>query len=82
MVSFSFSAFCKVVAANSDVATEEEMKAVYGQGAKFMKYAPHFAGPTPVEVAIEQMLSVIEKASVEGGNGGTAVSQFGNKQWL
>jgi len=49
---------------------------------KFMKYSPYFKGPSTAEVAIEQMLSVMDKASVEGGYGGASVSQHGNKQWL
>lgn len=49
---------------------------------KFMQYAPDFKGLTGVDVSVGQMLSVIEKASVEGGDGGTSVSQFGNQQWL
>lgn len=49
---------------------------------KFVKYSPNFKGPTTVKVSIEQMLSVIYKASVEGGYNGASVSQFGNKQWL
>lgn len=49
---------------------------------KFQQYAPHFTGPTPIDVAIGQMISVMEKVSVDNGDGGSSVSQFGNKQWL
>jgi hypothetical protein len=69
-------------AANRDEATDEEKQELYVLAGKFMKYAPHFTGPTSVEVSIGQMLSVMEKASVEAGDGGSSVSQFGNKQWL
>lgn len=49
---------------------------------KFMQYKPDFQGPTPIDVSVGQMLSVIKKASVEAGDGGASVSQFGNQQWL
>jgi hypothetical protein len=49
---------------------------------KFRAYAPHFSGPTPVDVAIKAVLSVLDKASVEAGDGGSFVSQHGNKFWL
>ncbi|KUJ23301.1 NAD(P)-binding protein [Mollisia scopiformis] len=49
---------------------------------KFMKYAPDFNGPTPIDVAIQRILSVMDKSSVEAGDGGKSLSQFGNKQWL
>jgi hypothetical protein len=70
------------VEANNDVATPEQIQKLMAMGGKFIAYAPHFAGPTAVDMAVGQMLSVVEKASVEGGDGGTWVSQFGNKQWL
>jgi NAD(P)-dependent dehydrogenase (short-subunit alcohol dehydrogenase family) len=49
---------------------------------KFTKYAPGFKGPTPIDIAVGQMLSVMEKASIKGGDGGTSVSQYGDQQWL
>ncbi len=49
---------------------------------KFSKYAPHFAGPiTPAESA-EMCLGVLDKASVEKGDGGAFLSHLGNRQWL
>lgn len=49
---------------------------------KFADYAPHFTGPlTPTE-SVNHVMSVINKASVENGDGGSYVSHFGNKQWL
>lgn len=64
------------------IANEEQQQKLGAMMGSFMKYAPHFAGPTPIDVAVGQMIGVWEKASVEGGDGGTSVSQFGNKQWL
>jgi hypothetical protein len=49
---------------------------------KFMKYAPHFTGPTTPDVAVKQMISVMERSSVKAGDGGSSISQYGNKQWL
>lgn len=62
--------------------SEKEQQAAGGMMGKFMEYAPHFTGPGTAENSIKDMLSVIEKASVEGGDGGTFVSEKGNKQWL
>ncbi len=50
--------------------------------AKIGAYAPHFKGPATPEEAVMDVLSVINKASVAGGDGGTFVSHFGNKQWV
>lgn len=46
-----------------------------------MKYAPHFGGPDSVETSVNNVLSVVDKATIEN-NGGKVVSHFGNKQWL
>ncbi|CAJ2507811.1 Uu.00g089970.m01.CDS01 [Anthostomella pinea] len=62
--------------------TPEQMQALGAMLHKFKDYAPHFNGPTTPELAVGQVLSVIDKASVEAGDGGSFVSQFGNKQWL
>lgn len=51
-------------------------------GAKFSAYAPDWKGPATVEDAVEAVLSVMEKSSVENGNGGDMLSHFGNKQWM
>ena len=63
-------------------ATDDEKQALGQLMMKFKSYAPDFAGPTTAEVSIGQMLSVIEGASLDAGNGGAFLSQFGNKQWL
>lgn len=49
---------------------------------KFAAYAPHFKGPEAIDVAIRDVLSVIYKSSVENGDGGSFVSQFGTKKWI
>lgn len=48
----------------------------------FVEYAPNFKGPVPPEAAVKDVISVIEKASVETGDGGSFVSHYGNQQWL
>lgn len=63
-------------------ATEEMKQGAAVMVAKFAKYAPHFKGPiTPTE-SVNHVMAVVEKASVENGDGGSFVSHFGNKQWL
>lgn len=62
--------------------TEEELKDLQALGTAFMTYAPNFTGPISSEESAKAVLSVIEKASVENGDGGSFVSHFGNKQWL
>jgi hypothetical protein len=49
---------------------------------KFLQYQPDFKGPSTPEVAVQAVISVWEKASVENGDGGSFVSHHGNKQWL
>lgn len=53
-----------------------------GMMQKFVEYAPHFTGPSTPNAAIKDVISVIDKASVEKGDGGSFVSHFGNKQWI
>ena len=50
--------------------------------AKFAAYAPHFKGPISAEESVKAVMGVVEKASVEGGDGGDFISHLGNKQWL
>lgn len=58
------------------------MKAFQDVTSKFAVYAPHFTGPITPQESVRLMLKVFESSSIENGNGGTFVSQFGNKQWL
>lgn len=51
-------------------------------GAKFQVFAPHFAGPITPEESVRAVLSVVEKASVANGDGGSFVSHHGNKEWI
>ncbi|RYP78227.1 hypothetical protein DL771_000704 [Monosporascus sp. 5C6A] len=63
-------------------ATPEQLQRLGGLMQKFKQYAPDFNGPTAPELAVKDVISVWEKASVENGDGGTYVSHKGNKQWL
>jgi NAD(P)-dependent dehydrogenase (short-subunit alcohol dehydrogenase family) len=67
---------------NADSATEDQQKALQTMAGKFMEYAPHFTGAITPEESIKAMLSVIENASVDKGDGGGFISHLGNKQWL
>lgn len=58
------------------------MKAFQDVVGKFAAYAPHFTGPITPQESVNLMLKLFEKSSISNGNGGTFVSQFGNKQWL
>jgi hypothetical protein len=48
-------------------------------GRRLAAYAPGFRGRIS---AAEAVLGVIEKASLEAGDGGRFVSHLGGKQWL
>lgn len=51
-------------------------------GAKFKAYAPDWNGPLTPQESVKAVLSVVNKASIEAGNGGSFVSHYGNKNWL
>lgn len=61
--------------------TEEQMQKQAKMGEKFVQYTPDFKGPITPEESVNLMLDVINNATIEK-NGGDAISQFGNKQWL
>lgn len=63
-------------------ATEEQMQGLGGLMGSLAKFAPDFAGPSPPESAVKAVISVMDNASVEKGDGGAFLSHFGNKQWL
>ena len=68
--------------ANYSSVTPAQQEMLAKQGAQFAKYAPHFKGPISPEESVKLMLSVIDKASVAGGDGGSFVSHLGTKQWI
>ncbi|KAM0350963.1 hypothetical protein ACHAPU_002741 [Fusarium lateritium] len=62
--------------------TEEQIEGFKQMVAAFQVYAPGFSGPISPEDSVKAVTAVIDKASIEAGNGGSFVSHFGNKQWL
>ncbi|CCT75917.1 related to protoporphyrinogen oxidase [Fusarium fujikuroi] len=62
--------------------TEEQIQGVRDMVAAFKGYAPHWEGAISPEESATAVLSVINKASIDAGNGGSFVSHYGNKQWL
>ncbi|KAJ5675522.1 hypothetical protein N7462_008419 [Penicillium macrosclerotiorum] len=62
--------------------TAEQMKGLQGMLGAFAQYAPNFKGPSPPEAAVKDVISVMNNASVSGGDGGSFVSHYGNQQWL
>ena len=68
--------------ANSWVESEEEGLKLQRLMDKMLKFAPDFKGPISTEESVKAVMSVIEKSSIEAGNGGSFVSHHGNKQWI
>ncbi|KAI1660858.1 putative short chain dehydrogenase [Daldinia decipiens] len=62
--------------------TPEQLQKLGGGLGKFAEYAPNFTGPITPEVAVKMVRSVWDNASIENGDGGAFLSQYGNKQWL
>jgi hypothetical protein len=49
---------------------------------KFKTYAPDFKGPDSPPESVKAVLSVVEKCSIDNGDGGAYLSHFGNRQWV
>ncbi|KAI1771482.1 NAD(P)-binding protein [Hypoxylon cercidicola] len=62
--------------------SEREQKHLEDTTRSFATYAPHWKGPIAPEESVRLMRDVINKASVKGGDGGSFVSHYGNKQFL
>ncbi|KAL7619787.1 hypothetical protein AAE478_010330 [Parahypoxylon ruwenzoriense] len=62
--------------------SEKQRKNFEKMAAKLQTYAPDFKGQITPEESVKLVLGVINNASVERGDGGSFVSQFGNKQWI
>ncbi|KAI0844098.1 putative short chain dehydrogenase [Daldinia vernicosa] len=62
--------------------TPEQIQKLSGGLGKFAEYAPNFTGPITPEVSVKMVRSVWENASLENGDSGAFLSQYGNKQWL
>ena len=62
--------------------TPEQENALGGMLAKFKAYSPSFEGPASPPASIKDVLSVVEKCSIQNGDGGAYLSHFGTKQWI
>ncbi|KAL4946311.1 hypothetical protein BDV06DRAFT_208787 [Aspergillus oleicola] len=63
--------------------TEEQLAQMAPQLKSFQEYAPNFKGPRPVDIAVEDVLAVIEKSSVDNGDGGKFYSHKGDREtWI
>ncbi|OJI99084.1 hypothetical protein ASPVEDRAFT_187035 [Aspergillus versicolor CBS 583.65] len=64
--------------------TEEEQAKIAPMIQAFQQFVgPSFRGPRPVEDAVQDILAVIEKSSVENGDGGSFVSHKGDTEhWV
>ncbi|TPX17866.1 uncharacterized protein E0L32_002967 [Thyridium curvatum] len=62
--------------------TPEQMKISMALMVKFQQYAPHFKGPSSPSEAVRSVLNVVEKSSLDNGDGGAFLSHHGNKEWL
>jgi NAD(P)-dependent dehydrogenase (short-subunit alcohol dehydrogenase family) len=67
---------------NGVARSDEDMAKMGIMVSKFAAYAPHLTRPLTPEESVTAVLSVAEKASVEGGSGGAFVSHLGTKRWL
>lgn len=65
------------------VATEKELPHAMEVMRVFQTTYPHWKGaPESPEVAVKLIRDTLDRSSVEHGDGGTFVSQFGNQTWL
>jgi hypothetical protein len=62
--------------------TPEKASVAGAMLAKFSSYAPDFKGPDTPPDSVRAVLSVLEKSSIQNGDGGAFVSHFGNRQWI
>jgi hypothetical protein len=62
--------------------SEEEQQKAMAMFLRLKAYAPDFNGPVPSADAVKSVLTVVEKASIDGGYAGAFVSHTGDKQWL
>lgn len=60
--------------------SENEQEKMMIDMQRLMAHAPHFAGLAKPAESVSLVRKVIENASIENEDGGSWVSQFGNKQ--
>ncbi|KAJ9644144.1 hypothetical protein H2201_007122 [Coniosporium apollinis] len=62
--------------------SEEELAGVQAMITQFADYAPGLKGPITPQESVEQMLRVVDNATIERGDSGSFVSHLGTKRWL
>ncbi|KAI2616794.1 NAD(P)-binding protein [Hypoxylon sp. NC1633] len=62
--------------------SEKEVKVMQDMFRKFSQYQPRFKAPLTPEQSVKYVMDVVNRASIETGYGGAAVSHYGNQQWL
>ncbi|OAX83590.1 hypothetical protein ACJ72_02037 [Emergomyces africanus] len=62
--------------------TPAQLESIGKMVASFQKYAPDFKGATTPADSVKDVMKVIERASLENGDGGAFLSHKGNQQWL
>ncbi|KAH6638612.1 hypothetical protein BKA67DRAFT_588952 [Truncatella angustata] len=62
--------------------SEEDLAKLGVLMGKFAKYKPDFSGPVTTETSVQDVKRVWETTSIENGDGGAFLSQYGNKTWL
>jgi NAD(P)-dependent dehydrogenase (short-subunit alcohol dehydrogenase family) len=68
--------------ANPVSVPEEEGAKVMAMTQKFKAYAPHIKGQAEPEESVKHVLAVVDKVSLQNGDGGNFLSHKGNKQWV
>ncbi|KAH6873485.1 hypothetical protein B0T10DRAFT_553168 [Thelonectria olida] len=64
------------------IETEEEGKLAMAMFQKFKDYSPTFQGPAKVDVSVESVLALVNKATVNGGYAGVFISHTEKKPYL
>ena len=66
----------------SGTLTEEEQSRLGYMLGKLSQLTTDFKGAAKTEDSVAKVMAVIEKASIENGDGGANLSHKGNKEWL
>lgn len=64
------------------IETEEEGKLAMAMFQKFKDYSPTFQGPAKLDVSVESVLALVNKATVDGGYAGVFISHTEKKPYL
>lgn len=64
------------------LAAPDAQEAMAALGGVLMAYEPSWKGPIQPEESVRQVLAVVEKNNVDGGNAGALLSHLGNQRWV